>query len=688
MIDYRKDVDALRGYAVLAVVFYHFNIPYFQGGFLGVDIFFVISGYLITSIIFLELKSNNFSFINFYERRIRRIIPILFFVLFTTTIIQSELLIYDEKINFYKALLSIIFFISNLWFAKSGTYFEPEISQSHLLHTWSLSIEEQFYLIFPLLLFFFYKKRVFFILLTIFVVSLLLANNGGVLKYSYPFYDEFKFIKTPGNNFYLMPTRLWELLAGSMIAIFNIKFRKNYKFNFKNKIKNLLNIIGYFIIFISFIIFSEKIPHPSIITIFPILGISIILFLDISKNKSETILEKIFTNKYIIKVGLISYSLYLWHLPILYFYHDYFGPEKLNFLEILFLITLSFTISIFSYNFIEKFFRKKFILKKGQTLIFFFIITLILGSFAFYKINFYNFKKDYSKDIIRIIDEKIYFKDKFFVKCLSDPRKYISPKDSCIIGDTKKIKYAFLGDSHMGILSKELNINLKEKNIGGHLLSYNGCLPSNELKILDQERYKCTNYYNEVLEFLKNDNRIKKVILFYRWDLYYNGTRFDNKLGGKEKGEDHFAINVNSNNHINEFNIDELNLAIKNFLKEIKALGIEIIIIKSTPEMGWEIPTFLAKKILRSEQVDRKFLSVNKNLFLERNINFNKFLNNLKDDLDLYIYNPEKLFCNNSKCFAHENNYPLFYDDDHLSSFGSKQMTKDLIKFMNKKNLL
>ena len=88
----------------------------------------------------------------------------------------------------------------------------------------------------------------------------------------------------------------------------------------------------------------------------------------------------------------------------------------------------------------------------------------------------------------------------------------------------------------MGILSKELNINLKEKNIGGHLLSYKGCLPSNELKILDQERYKCTNYYNEVLEFLKNDNRIKKVILFYRWDLYYNGTRFDNKLGGKEKG--------------------------------------------------------------------------------------------------------------------------------------------------------
>ena len=103
--------------------------------------------------------------------------------------------------------------------------------------------------------------------------------------------------------------------------------------------------------------------------------------------------------------------------------------------------------------------------------------------------------------------------------------------------------------------------------------------------------------------------------------------------------------------------------------------------------MGWEIPTFLAKRILRSDQVDRKFLSVNKNLFLERNINFNKFLDNIKDDLQLYIYNPEKLFCDDSICYAHEKNYPLFYDDDHLSSLGSKKMSKDLIRFINNKNL-
>ena len=687
MIEYRKDVDALRGYAVLAVVFYHFNIPYFGGGFIGVDIFFVISGYLITSIIFLEQTKNNFSFINFYERRIRRIVPILLIVLVTTIIIQSELLLYDEKKFFYKAILSIVFFVSNLWFAKLGTYFEPEISQSHLLHTWSLSIEEQFYLFFPLLLFFFYKKRIFLILTIIFFISLLLANNGGVLKYSYPFYDEYKLIKTPGNNFYLLPTRLWELLIGSMIAIFNIKFRNKYKFDFNKKITNSLNIIGYFIIFFSFLFFSEKIPHPSIVTIIPILGISIILFLDISKKKNETLLEKFITNTFIIKVGLISYSLYLWHLPILYFYHDYFGPEKLNFLEILFLIILSLIISIFSYNYIEKIFRKKFILKTGQTLICFFLITVILGGFAYYKVNFYDFKKNFSKDIIKIIDEKIYYKDKFFAKCLSDPRKYISPKDSCIIGDTKKINYAFIGDSHMGILSKELNIHLKEKNIGGHLLTYNGCLPSNELKILDQQRYKCMNYYNEVLEFLKFNNGIKKVILFYRWDLYYNGTRFDNELGGKEKGKDHITINVNSENEKKEINTSELNLAINNFLKKIKSLDKEIIIIKSTPEMGWEIPTFLAKRILRSDQVDRKFLSVNKNLFLERNINFNKFLDNIKDDLQLYIYNPEKLFCDDSICYAHEKNYPLFYDDDHLSSLGSKKMSKDLIRFINNKNL-
>ena len=182
MIKYRSDIDSLRGYAVVAVILYHFKVPFFQGGYIGVDIFFVISGYLITSIIFREIMDKKFDFINFYERRIRRIIPILFFVLIISILVQNKLFLYDEKIDFYKIILSIIFFVSNLWFAQSGSYFEPDVSNSHLLHTWSLSIEEQFYLIFPIFLFLIYKRNLILILIVLFLISFLLANNGGILK--------------------------------------------------------------------------------------------------------------------------------------------------------------------------------------------------------------------------------------------------------------------------------------------------------------------------------------------------------------------------------------------------------------------------------------------------------------------------------------------------------------------------
>ena len=255
MIKYRSDIDSLRGYAVIAVILYHFKVPFFQGGYIGVDIFFVISGYLITSIIFREIMDKKFDFINFYERRIRRIIPILFFVLIISILVQNKLFLYDEKIDFYKIILSIIFFVSNLWFAQSGSYFEPDVSNSHLLHTWSLSIEEQFYLIFPIFLLLIYKRNLILILIVLFLLSFLLANNGGILKKTYPFYDDFEFIKLPSNSFYLLPTRIWELLAGSIISILKIRY-----INFVEKIsiqKNILNVLGYLLIFLSFIFFSD-----------------------------------------------------------------------------------------------------------------------------------------------------------------------------------------------------------------------------------------------------------------------------------------------------------------------------------------------------------------------------------------------------------------------------------------------
>jgi peptidoglycan/LPS O-acetylase OafA/YrhL len=683
MIKYRHDIDSLRGYAVLAVVLYHFKIPLFKGGFIGVDIFFVISGYLITSILFNEMINNNFSFINFYERRIRRIIPILFFVLLVTALIQNKLFLYDEKIDFYKIVLSIIFFVSNFWFAQSGSYFEPDVNSSHLLHTWSLSIEEQFYLIFPLFLFCIYKRKVLLILICLFFLSFLLANNGGILKKTFPYFDGFALIKLPENSFYLLPTRIWELLAGSIIAITKLK---SNKFEKKIKIKkNILNIIGYFLIFSSFIFFSDQISHPSIFTLIPIIGISIILFIKVEK-KNQTWLEKILSNNLIRYVGLISYSLYLWHLPIMYFYLDYFGPKKLEITEIVLLISISIILSILSYNFIEKVFRRKIIFKKGKTLFYFLILTFVIACFSFYKINYYDFKKDYPSNINKIVEEKLYYKNKFFQDCLSDPKKYISPKRSCVLGDGDNIKYAFIGDSHMGIISQELDNILRDDNVGGYQLTYNGCLPSNELKIRGQSRYKCQKYYNEVINFLKNEKKIETVVLFYRWELYYNGKRFNNQEGGVEKGKDHISVRLDEDKD-KILSIEDLNYSLFNFFNKIHNQNKKIVVIKSTPEMGWEIPSLLAKKLMNHDKISKNFLSIDRQLYKKRNFLFNSFLFDMEDDFNLHIYDPDNLFCDQTRCFAFENNYPLYYDDDHLSSSGAKKLSLNLMNFIKKKGM-
>ena len=179
---------------------------------------------------------------------------------------------------------------------------------------------------------------------------------------------------------------------------------------------------------------------------------------------------------------------------------------------------------------------------------------------------------------------------------------------------------------------------------------------------------------------------IKTVIFYYRWDLYYNGKRFNNLEGGIEKGKDHIVIKSNKQRG-NLVNINDLNLSIYNFFKQIKKLEKEIVIIKSTPEMGWEIPGFLAKKLLINQNVNKNFLSIDKKLYKKRNYNFDEFINTIQKELDLKVYDPEKIFCDKRRCFAFEENFPLFYDDDHLSSLGSKKLSVDLVNFINEKKL-
>ena len=259
-LKYRPEIDGLRAIAVLPVIFYHAGFEVFKGGYVGVDVFFVISGFLITTIIIQDLENNQFKFIKFYERRARRILPALIFMTLVSLIIGYFVLTpYYYKDLFQTALSSSIFLSNFLLYLKSG-YFSAISELKPLLHTWSLSVEEQFYILFPLLLFFSKKKLLYLILL--FILSVVFAEI--ILNYD------------KDANFYLLPSRAFELLAGSIASFF--------VYNKKFKLKNSITIIGLFIIIFSIFFFDEKTPLPGLYSLIPVTGTVLLLLYSIIFN--------------------------------------------------------------------------------------------------------------------------------------------------------------------------------------------------------------------------------------------------------------------------------------------------------------------------------------------------------------------------------------------------------------------
>jgi peptidoglycan/LPS O-acetylase OafA/YrhL len=373
-LKYRPEIDGLRAIAVFAVILYHAQITIFghqpfKGGFIGVDIFFVISGYLITSIILKELlTTGSFSFRNFYERRIRRILPILLFIMLVSFPLAWFYLIPDHFKDYSKSILYSLGFSSNFYFYISGQqYGAIDGSLKPFLHTWSLSVEEQFYILFPitlLLTFKYFRKYLIHILILGFIISL------GLAEWTSRNYPRF--------NFFILPTRAWELLIGSILAYYELTLGREIKNQFFYKI---MPSIGLLCVGSSIVFISNETLHPSILTTLSVIGVSLIIWFS-SKNE---IITKLLSTKLFVGIGLISYSLYLWHYPIFAFAKSMdLTTSNHNKLD---LILLTIFFSILSFFLIEKPARNKKIKFKKILIILInsiFILTLINFLVIFY----------------------------------------------------------------------------------------------------------------------------------------------------------------------------------------------------------------------------------------------------------------------------------------------------------------
>lgn len=300
-LSYRPEIDGLRALAVIPVIFFHAGFSFFSGGYVGVDVFFVISGYLITTIILGELNSGNFSMVGFYERRVRRILPALFLVLIVCLPFAWFLMVPIEMKAFSDSLIAVCAYVSNLWFWKTTNYFDTAAHLKPLLHTWSLSVEEQFYIFFPLLLLLLHKfsKRVLVVsLFAIVVTSIVLADWLSIHK--------------TAAAFYLLPSRMWELLLGALIAIY---LMHSPAIQLNRLMRDLGGFLGLALLLYAIFLFDGQTRTPSYMTLIPILGaVCIILFIS-----TDSYLGKILGHRIFVGIGLLSYSAYLWHQPIFAF---------------------------------------------------------------------------------------------------------------------------------------------------------------------------------------------------------------------------------------------------------------------------------------------------------------------------------------------------------------------------------
>ena len=670
--NYRPEIDGLRAIAVVAVILYHaqiiiFGHQPFKGGFIGVDIFLVISGYLITSIILNELvTTGSFSFKSFYERRIRRILPALIVVMLVSLPFAWMYLLPSSFVDFSKSILYSLGFSSNFYFHDSGQiYGATDGLLKPFLHTWTLSVEEQYYILFPIVLlitFKYFRKYLIHILILEFVVSLGLA--------------EWTSRNYPSISFYFLHTRMWELLAGSILAYFEIKQGHRSK----NKILNLiLPAVGLFLIGHSILFFNDKIFYPSFYTLSPIIGVCLIIWF----SHKDELITKILSTKLFVGIGLISYSLYLWHYPIFAFARTIeFTQTDLNKKLLLGIIIL--ILSIVSYYFIERPARNK--KNKFKVIISLIIIPIfILVVYSFNSIHKEGYKNRLPEILFKILSVE---KPWNMLKNL-DGKNCYNKIDGCKFNTSSNKKVYLIGDSHMASIMFNLKDRIVKNNLQFITSTNSGCVfyPGfNKIFIKTQKiSDECNdNYFQKLKQTLSNEKN--SIIIFGgRFPLYLSNYYFNNQEGGVEGG-------VEGNDWVRKYislgKYDTIQTSFKNEVLELSKQN-KIILIYPIPEVGWN-PNNKIYNQYAKERFSKNFnilnVTTNHEVYKNRTKSSFELLDSIQGD-NIYRVYPHTLFCDTTikdRCLTHDDKNIFYYDDNHPAFKGAEMINNLIMKEIKK----
>lgn len=654
--NYRRDIDGLRAIAVLAVIFYHAGFPGFKGGYLGVDIFFVISGYLISSIIMNGLRKDNFSFLHFYERRARRIFPALIAVIIFCIPFSWVLLTPNDFKDFSQSIAFVTASISNILFWMESGYFDTSTELKPLIHTWSLAIEEQFYLLFPIFLCvmwkFFYRHLSMFLISAI-LISLILAEISSKIDQS--------------SSFYLIHTRAWELLIGVFVAHLRILRPINTKLNF-----DFIQFVGILLIFGPIILYDDQTRHPGLMTVIPVLGAGLLL----RYGSAGHLINNFLGNQILVSLGLISYSLYLLHHPIFTFMRHY-SLDTPTSLDYVLATLLSVFLAIGFYKYIETPFRKKNIIG-GK--IFFGLIISLSCFLIFFSVNGHlskGYPDRFGSQFTHIFDVQ----GGIMPTIDGNQCHGTFPKSLCIIGDSGVVtpEWALVGDSHAGSLGFAVDKMLKEIGASAIQLTQGGCSYAIGLR---KKGTDCLELNKKIRSKILS-REIKNIIIAGRYVRNLELTGFDNGEGGIERSsEDNVYEPLSFETE------DERQLKVKKSyaesLSELIDTGKNIFLIYPIPEVGWDVPRYTFKRKIHDINAP---VSTDATKYYKRSSSVIKLFDDISDADNLYRVQPGKLFCDlyvSQRCITQLDGKLLYFDDDHLSNAGAKLITHSILNMQNK----
>jgi peptidoglycan/LPS O-acetylase OafA/YrhL len=622
---------------------FHAGIPAFSGGFVGVDVFFVISGFLITGIIRHEIDAGVFTIARFYERRIRRLLPALFAMLLVTSVAAAWLLLPADLVDYGESVLSTVFFASNVLFWQQSGYFGHAAEEVPLLHTWSLAVEEQFYIVYPLFLVFVatrWQRR--YVMATGAVTAAALALGLVMVA------------ADRQAAFYLAPPRAWELGVGALLALGVLPPAH------RERVRNLVAVAGVVAIAWSVFRFSSATVFPGVAALLPCLGTAALLW---AGTGGHNVVGRALATRPLVLIGLVSYSLYLWHWPLLAF-GRYYAVRPLTPGETAVALGLAVAASIVSWRYVERPFRGKSGLWQRRPL---FVAALTaMGVFAAAALGMVvanGWPQRLEPDAVRLLTAANDRRPHDW-RCSNVAPEAIRAGRLCRLGRASPHRSTFIvwGDSHGRVLADPIGAAAARAGVAGLLAVHTGCAPLLGVRRSDRSD-DCRDFNEATLELIQRSPDVTDVVLVGRWALLAEGTRY-----GHESGPEVFLHEQSVRATTPAENRPIFARALQRTVTTLVALGKRVWIVGSIPEVGWDVPSALARsdRFGQAAPPSPSFAQ-----FEHRQAFAAATLTELDRREAVTVLWPHARLCRDDVCAVTRDGRPAYFDSHHLTMHGA-----------------